>query len=134
MGAHLVCWQVEVLLVTDDLPHLLQTERQSMARQLIIAHSHQAVLPCRYTEHHNLEALQMCGLSKPTVKQHMQWQVQAAKPRPCLLTILREAPPQQHTLCSEILLLLLKVGQRRVLDLFRMGTASCFFSIAVNPL
>lgn len=37
-------WQVEVLLVSDDLPNLLQTEGERGAWQLVLAHSHQLAL------------------------------------------------------------------------------------------
>ena len=48
----------------------------------------------------------------------MQWKICPG------LTVLREAPPQNDTLCSEVLLLLLKVGQRRVLYLRIVGSSS----------
>jgi hypothetical protein len=34
-------WKIQVLLITDDLPDLLQAQSQGMAGQFVIADAHQ---------------------------------------------------------------------------------------------
>ena len=56
---HLVRRQIEVFLVSDDLPDLLQAQRQGIAWQLVSAHAHQRVLVCKQTSALGMSSLQL---------------------------------------------------------------------------